>query len=457
MREKPLFSTPHQTQPSLSDPDRVTVTIMLIRTLLVSLLVSCHFTVFAQTADQMRSAAEAEQAAVKAYRARENGEFLLQIAKANSDRPNHPRLIYNLAIAKTLNGLHTEALDLLERLAKMGLSYSFERNEDLKPLFENERFKAIVSQIASNRIPINASEKIFEVDDKTLIAESVAFDPRSGSYFVGSVHRRKIIEIDRTGKQSEYSRPEDGLWSVLGLRVDTARGYLWAASSAVPQMTGFKESNKGRAGIFKYDLRTRKLLRAFLLPTGESHLLGDLLVDGEGNVYATDSVSPNIYRIDLRKNEISLFLSSDRFSSLQGLAFAKRNEELFVADYSKGVFRIDVATKAITQMKPADHVTLLGIDGLYYYRGQLIAIQNGVNPNRVVRFQLRGNEITETRTLEANHPDFMEPTLGTLIGDELIYVANSQWPLVNEKAELTLEKLRPPVVLRLNLKKALAK
>ena len=430
---------------------------MIIRTLLLSLLATCHITVFAQTADQMRSASEAEQAAIKAYRAKNKHEFLVQIAKANADIPNHPRLIYNLAVAKTLNGLKTEALDSLERLAKMGLSYAFEQNEDLKPLYETERFKAILSQTARNRSPINASEKLFEVGDKELIAESVAYDPKSGSYFVGSVHQRKIIEIGKDGMQTDYSRPEDGLWSVLGIRVDPVRGYLWAASSAVPQMKGFKESEKGRAGIFKYDLRTRKLLRTFLLPTGEPHLLGDLAIDVKGDVYATDSVSPSIYKLDLQKGEMSLFLTSDRFSSLQGIAFGKQNAELIVADYSKGIFRIDLVSKVITQIKPAVNITLLGIDGLYYYQGHLVAIQNGVNPNRVIRLELGGNEITETLILEANHPDFMEPTLGTLIGDDLIYVANSQWPLVNEQAELRLDKLRPTVILKLNLKKAPAK
>jgi hypothetical protein len=84
---------------------------------------------------------------------------------------------------------------------------------------------------------------------------------------------------------------------------------------------------------------------------------------------------------------------------------------------------------------------------------KLIAIQNGINPNRVAAFTMQGDRITATTTLEANHPDFLEPTLGYINGNDLIYIANSQWPLVNEKAELQTEKLRDPVVLKLTLNK----
>lgn len=130
---------------------------------------------------------------------------------------------------------------------------------------------------------------------------------------------------------------------------------------------------------------------------------------------------------------------------------------MYVADYSKGIFRVNMVTKQIVQLTPGDAVTLLGIDGLYYHRGTLIAIQNGISPQRVVGFRFSGDRIDQFTTLEANHADFMEPTLGTIVGDEFYYVANSQWPLVNEKAVLDEQKLTQPVVLKLNLKKTLAK
>lgn len=407
---------------------------------------------FPQTAAEMKTAGDAERTAVAAYRAKQYGEFLKQIEIANANRPNHSRLIYNRAIAYALNGRNDDALVSLERLTKMGLGFAFDRNEDLKELGKDERFKAILDAAATNLKPVNASSRAVRLRDKTMIAESVAYDDRSKTFFVGSIHRRKIVAVDAKGGESEFSASGDGLFAVLGMKVDAKRRVLWVATSAIPQMLGFADSDKGRSGVFKYDLRTRKLVKKYLLPVDEQHMLGDVWLDGAGNLYATDSVSPNIYRIDAEKGEVERFINSDLFASLQGITGGAKANEIFVADYAKGIFRIDLKSKAATQLKPDANVTLLGIDGLYFHRGRLIAIQNGITPNRVVAFTVEGDRVTTTAVLEANHSDFLEPTLGVINGDDFYFVANSQWPLVNEKAELQSEKLREPVVLKLSLK-----
>ncbi|MBK9165561.1 MAG: hypothetical protein IPM21_16950 [Acidobacteria bacterium] len=410
-----------------------------------------------QTASEMQTANTAERAAVKAYQSKNRAEFLMQIETANWNRPNHPRIIYNLAVAHALNGRLDDSLDGLERLNGMGLAYAFEKNEDLKPLFETERFKTLKARSDSNRMPINASTRALTIEDKTLIAESVAFDTKSKSWFAGSVHQRKIIKVGNDGSVQDFSSPSDGLWSVLGIKIDQKRNHLWAATSALPQMKGYTAELKGRSGLAKYDLRTGKLLKLYRLPASENHALGDLVLNNEGRVFATDSAAPTIYSIDPKTDQLSAFTTSDLFVSLQGLTFGSTEKVLYVADYSKGIFRIDVQSREITQMKPADQVTLLGIDGLYFYAGKLIAIQNGVNPNRVVAFVVADGAITSFKPLEANHSDFMEPTLGMVVGDEFYFVANSQWPLVSENAGLNMDKLVSPVILKLNLKKELAK
>ena len=408
---------------------------------------------FGQTAAEMKVAGEAERAATAAYRAKDYPEFLRQMETANRNRPNHPRLIYNLGTAYVLNGRVDDALASLERLTKMGLGYRFDKDEDLASLNDNERYKQILAASAANLRPVNASTKVLELTDKTMIAESVAFDPGSKQFFVGSIHKRKIVSVDANGVEREFSSPVDGLYAVLGMKVDAKRGVLWVAGSAIPQMTGFTEADKGRAAIFTYDLRSRKLLQKFPTPQGEQHMLGDVWIDRSGNVYATDSVAPNIFRIDATKNETELFLSSDRFASLQGITEGSKPNEIYVADYAKGFFRIDLSTKTITQLKPDANVTLLGTDGLYFHNGKLIAFQNGINTNRVAAFTVEGDRVTATTVLEANHADFLEPTLGAIIGGDFYYVANSQWPFVNEKAELQTEKLRNPVILKLSLRK----
>ena len=419
----------------------------------LALLTLLGTTSIGQTAAEMKIAADADRAATAAYRNKAYLEFLRQMEIANLNRPNHPRLIYNLAIAFALNGRTDEAQNSLVRLAKMGLGYAFDKNEDIKVLLDDDRFRKISADAAANLNPVNASIRLLELSDKTMIAESVAFDAKSKQHIVGSIHKRKIVSADSNGFEKDFSASTDGLFAVLGMKVDPIRNTLWVASSAVPQMSGFADVDKGRSGIFKYDLSNRKLLRKYLLPEGEQHMLGDVWIDRKGNVFATDSVSPNIYRIDPSEDKMELFIASDLFASLQGITGGSNPNELFVADYAKGIFRIDLKARAIVQLKPDTNVTLLGTDGLYLYGGKLIAIQNGITPNRVAAFTIVGDRVTSTAILEANHADFLEPTLGYLAGDDLVYVANSQGPLVNEKAELQTEKLRNPLVLKVSLER----
>lgn len=421
------------------------------------LIIGSVVSAFPQTAEEMAKARQSEQLAVKAYEAKSYADYLTHMRDANAARPNNPRLIYNLASAYAVNGQTEQGLDSLDRLAKMGLSFAIEKDDDFKAIFSTDRFKSIEAKFAENLKPLNNSSKAITVADKTLIVEGVAYDKQSKNFYLASVHQRKVVVVDKNGVAKDFSNESDGLWGVYGIRVDAKRGWLWISSFASIAMKNYQESDKNRAGIFRYDLKTGKLLKKYLLSDDKRHALGDLIIAGNGRIYSTDSAAATIYTIDPKKDEIEEFLRSDQFASTEGLATGQDGGTLFVADYSKGIFRIDTATKKVTQLIPAADITLLGIDGLYFYRGNLIAIQNGINPHRVAVFTVNGDKITGYKTLEANHPDFDEPTLGALVGDNFYFNANSQFGHFNEKGVLATEKLRPPVILKVDLKKALAK
>jgi WD40 repeat protein len=239
------------------------------------------------------------------------------------------------------------------------------------------------------------------------------------------------------------------------MKVDAKRRHLWVTTAAIPQMMNYKEEESGRSAIFKFDLVTGKLLKKYTLPgKPEKHLLGDLVVNSRGDVFATDSQTPTLYMIDRRKDELEVFMSGEPFVSAQGLDFSEDEKQLFVADYSRGIFVIELATKKHFNLKPALGSTLLGIDGLYFYRHSLIATQNGTNPNRIVRLHLDrgGRTVERLEILEANNPLFDEPTLGVRVRDTFYYVANSQWGAVNDKGQLApAEKLRDPIILKVKL------
>jgi hypothetical protein len=137
---------------------------------------------------------------------------------------------------------------------------------------------------------------------------------------------------------------------------------------------------------------------------------------------------------------------------MQGLVLDQSGEYLYVADYVGGLFRVRLSDYSMQAVVSGDDTSLFGIDGLYRYGNELIAIQNGIRPNRVVAFSLGedGLSISSTRILASNLPEFDEPTLGTITGDEFLFVANSHWGRFDREGNLP-EALTGPMILKIKL------
>lgn len=407
---------------------------------------------FAQTAAEIAQSRASERAAIASYKAKDYPTFLNNMKQASDLRPDLPRLLYNLASAYALNGKADDSIAVLKRIAAMGLYFDFAKDDDFASLGKDV-VSEVENSLKKNLASVNASERAFTIAEKGLITEGIAHDPVDRRYFVGSIHKGKILAIDANKNVTDFSSASDGLWSVSGMAVDAKRRVLWATTTAFSQLDGFKTEDDGRAGVLKYDLKSGKLLAKFFAPTNEKHALGDLTIDRSGRVFITDSVSPNIYTISPDRDALELFIRDGNFSSLNGIALDDSEKTLYVSDYSKGIYKINIYEKLAVQLKPSRNVTLIGIDGLYFRNDKLIAIQNGVTPQRVIAFIMNTDKTTvgNFEVLERNHSDFLEPTLGVIVDNFLYYVANSQWPLIDEKAVLQKEKLREPVILKLKL------
>ena len=393
-----------------------------------------------------------ENLARNAYKEKNYGVFLESMKRAVELRPNHPRLMYNLAAAYALNGEAGDAVAWLRKTAAMGLIFSPAGDDDFASLKNSPEFKSVLEEFERNKLPRVRSVTAFTVPEKDLVPESVAYDARDQVFYLSSVYKRKIISVGKSGKARVFAGESDDLWSVMGMKVDRKRRLLWVCTTAHQQMSNFRAEDKGKAALLKYDLTTGRLLARFQPKDTAAHWLGDLVINSQGDVFTTDSVSPVIYIMRHNGNELEPFLTGPPFVSLQGLDFTRNQKQLFVADYAKGIFLVDLETKKVTPITAA--TTLLGIDGLYAYKDSLICIQNGVNPNRVIRLSLSKNltHVERFETIEANNPLFDEPTLGVVVKDDFYFVANSQWGAIDQTGHLkSIESMKDPTILKLKL------
>ena len=394
------------------------------------------------------------RAAVEAYEAGDKAAYLEHAREAQALRPEHGGVTWALASALALNGDTAGSFRALRHFAALGYFGDLAADSDFAALRDRQGYAELTRRLEENRAPVVVSRVAFELPEADLLTEGIAYDSSKGTFFVGSVHKGKILRVSGDGRTTVFAPVERGRWAPLGLRVDPRRQTLWVAAAALPQGAEYQAADSNRSAILRYDLRSGRLLRRYEPRDGEPHVIGDLIVTRGGDVFATDSRSPVVYRIAAGRDTLERFLESPLLLSGQGLALTPDERTLFVADYSRGILRVDLASRGVTLMRAADSVLALGIDGLYYRDGRLIGIQNGVEPHRVVRLTLSpgGDGLVNAEVLERAHPRYQEPTLGVLVGGELYYIANSQWERFGENggaADSTA--LVRPVVLRLPL------
>jgi sugar lactone lactonase YvrE len=386
-----------------------------------------------------------------AYDEKDYAAFRENMEKAVQLRPGHTGYQYNLAMAEALTGRKDQALYWLSRVAGVGLHYPAAEESAFETLRDSEAFRTILRQFEANKAPVHRSSIAFKVGEQRLIAEGLAYDPAEDRFLVGSVHRRKILRVRRDGKSDTLGAPEDGLWGVFGMRVDPARRLLWVASAALPEMEGYRAEDEGKTGVFKYDLRTGKLLSRYLPDDQErKHLFGDLTLDAQGNVFVTDGVSPILYAISRRSDRLESFVEGP-FVSLQGVAVSGDGKRVYVTDYGRGIFAVDRASRKTTLLPAPERCVLLGIDGIYVRGDRLIGVQNGTRQNRIVRLSLdeAALKVKSLEVLEANTPELAGPTLGVRVGGDFFYISNSEWDAFDAATgRFAEDKLRQPVILK---------
>ena len=307
---------------------------------------------------------------------------------------------------------------------------------------------------------INTSSIAFTISEKDLLPENIAYNPLDESFFIGSTRKGKIIKYFKDGSQKNFiTSKQDGLYMVIGMKVDIENNWLWVCSSGGDNLIGYnlKDETEGRpAGIFKFNLDTGKLIKKYVFDIpGEVHFFNDLTIDKYGNIYVTHMFQkPGIYTIQKKTDKLELFLNPSNLKYPNGIAISGDNKFLFIA-HSAGIVRIDIASKQWINLNTPENIDISGkysLDGLYYYKNSLLGIQQSINTVQQFYLNYEKTHIIKSSLLEVNHPMMDNPTTGVLHDDEFYYIANSQFDSFNKDGTLfSMEKLYDVCVLKINL------
>jgi hypothetical protein len=391
------------------------------------------------------------QLSKQAYHSKKYHRYQRLMSRIVEMEPLNYRYRYNLACAYALTGDVQNTVKILQFLLTedFDLAILAETDSDFDQIRHSLPFKKIIKLIKKKTLPLNNSQIVFSLPEKDLIPEGIAYDPVENAFYVGSVQKCKIIKIDKHAKISDFTQTrQDDLISVLGIRVDSKRRLLWAVTSYGFYRVGIPKELLGTTGVFKYDLKTKKLLRKYMLPQKENHMLNDLTIASKGDVYITDWRVPAIYLISLETDAIKKFCDLPRRPN--GIDISGDETRLFIAGNGIGV--LDISTKIFQELKHPVNMYLSG-DGLYYYQNGLIAVQNG-GLRKITRFYLNEEQdkIIRSQPLEAYHSLFNLPTTGVIIDKHFYYIANSQLRSYDNVGNLfPLDKLEQTKILKVKL------
>ena len=260
----------------------------------------------------------------------------------------------------------------------------------------------------------------------TAFPESVGADPRTGSFFTGSLVDGTVYRgrLDAPGATVFLPAGSDGRTGVAGVKVDP-EGRIWLADAL-----------NGR--LLVYDQRAR-LLHAFELAGAGMPTVNDLAFS-HGIVYVTDSSRPFLYRLPIDDAaqpgtttvEPWLDVSSavtyrtgegPLGVNLNGIVASADGKTLLTVQTNTGMlFRVDVGSGEITPVAVTGADLSFG-DGLLRVGHELYVARNAVD--QIVVLKLGDGWRSATARFTLTNPLFAFPTALARLRGRLL-VSNAQ-------------------------------
>ena len=355
------------------------------------------------------------RAARQALEAKDYSKLRDTLAELRPLMPGNPQLLYNLAASDSHLGQMERALAELKDLANAGLIYDFNADDDFASLRGSAGFASVLRQVEQNRKPTTRAVPVSTLPERDLLPEDIAYDGKTRRFLIGSVTKCKIVTADgRVFAKSD--------WPVMALRVDARRRILWAATGWLAHCQQCDAADRDKSALLAFHLDSGALLKRVDSPV--KGLLGDMTISRAGDLFVSEGSYGAVLRLKGDSSTLERLDAPGEFASPQTPALSSDERTLYVPDYVRGIAAMDLKARTVRWLQPAHDIVLSGIDGFYRYGDAFLAVQNGVNPERVVLFScgLKKQEI-----LEANTPGLGEPTHGTLVGGAFYFIANTGW------------------------------
>lgn len=340
------------------------------------------------------------QQALDAREQRDAIIFLERSYQLEQWAPTSPPMRFLHAEALTLRGYKDQALADLEWLAKNGYAYAFWERSTFDSLTGVDALRA---QTTRNSQPSGKIARLIRADAE-LNAEGIErFD---GGWLIGSMKDGSLYRIDASGTTTVAWRETEPERRMLGIRNDPARKVVWACSNSA---------------LLRISLQPAAAQR-FPMPDSRS-LCNDVALMPDGSVAVSDSDRGGVWLLT-GPGEWRALVAPETLGYPNGLTYFAPLQRLLVADL-RGLWAID-RDGTLSEVTAPPGTFVGGIDGLYTVGNELLAVQNGLRPHRVLRIRIAPGklQVTEVEVVASNLPELAEMTTAA-VGDGKLTVLST--------------------------------
>jgi hypothetical protein len=281
------------------------------------------------------------------------------------------------------------------------------------------------------------------------VTEGMAYAPDSNQLFVSGVRTGTVSVLSPQGARDLITfRPGVAAYG-LGLR----DGKLWATTAASRQTASFDAKAKPVSSkIVIIDPASGQVVKSFA-DAKTTRRFGHMLL-GKDDLYVTDSEHGEVLRLAGYDGELQPLVPEGYMDTPDALAENEAATSLVVADFVSGLYRVDLATGQMARIAPPADGSLLGISFLARYGNDLVAVQTGFKPNKLVRLHMSADwtQVTSAEVLLRSPKELVQPTQGVVTGDRFVFVAKSQWDNLDDHAQPVKPQADPAVIGSITLK-----
>ena len=257
------------------------------------------------------------------------------------------------------------------------------------------------------------------VDPRHRLVEGVASD--GTTIWVSSILDRQILAC-RAKCRTLAVLPEP--FYPFGLAWDWGRKILWVAADCPPRVSVIKACDSGAL----LGLSPRGELRYRFAPTAMPFHPGDVSAT-QSAIFASDSRNGLVWALlSARRAGLRPINRPGDGKRAQGTALAPSGTDVIVADYSRGIGRIDLKTTATTWLPRRDGKPLRGVDGLIRCGSVYYGIYNGQSPGALLAITPNAGDVAIDQFQPIRLPD---PTQVAYDGKRLLIVAESGWATID--------------------------